>query len=77
MLFGLAAIAPLATGDMSDPIVEDAAEEIAATSPAPPPIAIPVTMAPTASSMLPLLLAVTVGAYWWYSQKHKSHGLSN
>lgn len=70
MFHSLGAITDMATGDMSDPIVENAAAEIAATSPTPVAVAAP---APATSDTMPLLLlaAVGVAAYWYYAKKHK------
>jgi hypothetical protein len=70
MFHALGAISDMSTGDMSDLIVENAASELAATSPTPVAVTTP---APATSDTMPLLLLATVGvaAYWWYSKKHK------
>jgi hypothetical protein len=74
MMFGLRAITDMDSGLSVDPIVSNAAAEIAATSGTPVAVATP---APATSDTMPLLLlaAAGVAAYWWYSKKHKGGGV--
>lgn len=72
MLFGMASITDMATGDTSNYIVENQATEIAATSPTP--VAQPAAplAAPTFGGW-PIMAVLAAGAgawYWWWEYKH-------
>jgi hypothetical protein len=72
MLYGLVGQLDIPTGDTSNYIVENAAAEIAATSPAP--VAQP-TVAPSAPAFSgwPVLVVVAaIGAWYWYQQSKRS-----